>query len=239
QIGAKLENKLREWAIENEEIYVVTGGVLKPGLKTIGENKVSVPNFYYKIIVDYLEPEFKALAFVMPNGSTKKHFLEYAVSIDSVERLTGIDFFPNIPDVIEDRIEESTNVSLWTKEKAESDGVPPLPFKKGRFNTLQAKYHIGQECKVCGTVVSTKYNKKGKGSPTYINLDKQFPNHVFSITIWGDDRKNFSFEPEMELMNKAICVTGIIKTFKGIPQLTLNSESQMEFLDEYSGGFKN
>ena len=84
-----------------------------------------------------------------------------------------------------------------------------------------------------------KYNKKGKGSPTYINLDKQFPNHVFSITIWGDDRKNFSFEPEMELMNKAICVTGIIKTFKGVPQLTLNSESQMEFLDEYSGGFKN
>ena len=136
QIWAKLENKIREWAIQNEELYVVTGGVLKPGLKTIGKNKVSVPNFYYKIIVDYHEPDYKALAFVIPNGSTKKHFLEFAVSIDSVERLTGFDFFPNIPDNIEDRIEESENVTMWTKEKLKSDGVAPLPFKKGRFKSI-------------------------------------------------------------------------------------------------------
>ena len=150
--------------------------------------------------------------------------------------LTGIDFFHTLDDELEIALESNNQLKKWTNDAVSSDGVNPLPFKKGRFNTLQAKYHIGEECKVCGTVVATKYNEKGKGAPTYINIDKKFPNHVFTVTVWGDDRKNFSFEPELELMNKVICVSGVVKSFKNIPQITLHSESQLEFLDEYSSG---
>lgn len=240
EVWAKLENKIREWVMEDDDLFVITGGVLKPGLKTIGENEVAVPNFYYKIILDYQGEEHKALAFVIQNAQSNKHFMEYVVSVDSVEKLTGINFFPALPDEIEEKLESSDDLSEWSGDGAiMSDGVSPLPFKKGRYNTLQAKYHVGEECKVCGTVVSTKYNQKGKGSPTYINLDKKFPNHVFTITIWGDDRKNFGFEPELELMKKVICVQGVVKTFKNVPQMSLQSESQVEFLDEFSGNAGN
>ena len=236
EIWAKLENQIREWVIEDDALFVITGGVLKPALKTIGENEVSVPNFYYKVIMDLQGDDKKALAFVIENGASNKHFLEYAVSVDSVEMLTGIDFFHTLDDELEIALESKNQLKKWTNDAVSSDGVNPLPFKKGRFNTLQAKYHIGEECKVCGTVVATKYNEKGKGAPTYINIDKKFPNHVFTVTVWGDDRKNFSFEPELELMNKVICVSGVVKSFKNIPQITLHSESQLEFLDEYSSG---
>ncbi len=52
-IWKKLEEQVREWAVDNREIYVVTGPVLTNGLyQTIGVNKVAVPNHYYKVVLD-------------------------------------------------------------------------------------------------------------------------------------------------------------------------------------------
>ena len=57
-IWASLENIVRDWALDNEEVYVVTGPVLADGpFETIGENKVAIPKRYFKVILDYREPE--------------------------------------------------------------------------------------------------------------------------------------------------------------------------------------
>lgn len=113
-IWKTLESQVREWAKKEEEIYVVTAGVLEKGLPTIGEiNKVAIPKLYYKMVLDVYGPEKKAIAFVMPNDGSKESIYDFAVSIDSVERLTGINFFPALPDSLENKLERNCNTELW------------------------------------------------------------------------------------------------------------------------------
>ncbi len=67
-IWKKLEGLIRDWAEDNEEIYVVTGPVLTDGpYETIGDNQVAVPRRYYRVVLDYSEPGLKAIGFILPN----------------------------------------------------------------------------------------------------------------------------------------------------------------------------
>ena len=111
-IWKKLEELVRSWAIENNSLLIVTGPVLKKGLKTIGPDHVSVPELYYKIILDNHEPGIKGIAFLIPNASQSAGLQSFVVSIDSVERVTGIDFFPHFQN--EDQIEKTSSVEQWT-----------------------------------------------------------------------------------------------------------------------------
>ena len=79
----------------------------------IGNNKVAVPKLFYKVILDYAEPERKAIGFVMENRNLTDDFFQFAVTIDSIENLTGIDFFPNLPDEFENQLESMLNIDLW------------------------------------------------------------------------------------------------------------------------------
>ncbi len=112
-IWNRLEQKVRYWAEKYDGVYVVTGGVLKGKMKTIGEENVSVPNEFYKIVVDFSNGEYKAVAFIIPNKSSSESFYEYAVSIDEVEAKTGIDFFPQLPDSIENNLESMIDLRAW------------------------------------------------------------------------------------------------------------------------------
>jgi len=114
-IWNQLEQKTRYWAKKYDGIYVVTGGVLKEGLQTIGDEHVSVPDTFYKIIVAISEGKHKAIAFLIPNKPTSTSYYEYVVSIDEVEQQTGIDFFPKLPDSIENILESTSNVKEWRK----------------------------------------------------------------------------------------------------------------------------
>ncbi len=115
-IWNRLEQKVRFWAEKYDGVYVVTGGVLKGNMKTIGDENVSVPNEFYKIIVDASNGNYKAIAFVIPNMPSSESFYEYAVSIDEIEAKTGIDFFPNLPDYIENKMENSIDLKSWGKK---------------------------------------------------------------------------------------------------------------------------
>ncbi len=112
-IWKTLESAVREWAKKNEEIYIVTAGILKDTVKTIGKNNVAVPKLFYKVILDVRGSEQKAIAFIMPNEGSKKSIFDFAVTIDSVERLTGINFFPSLPDPIECGLESHIDIELW------------------------------------------------------------------------------------------------------------------------------
>ncbi len=116
-IWNRLEQKVRFWAEKYDGVYVVTGGVLKGNLKTIGDENVSVPNEFYKIVVDASGGSYKAIAFLIPNKSSSESFYEYVVTIDEVEVVTGIDFFPQLPDSIENKLESMKDLRAWGRKK--------------------------------------------------------------------------------------------------------------------------
>jgi endonuclease G len=113
-IWNKLEQKTRYWAQKHKHLYVVTGGVLENNLATIGKDKVAIPKKFYKILLDYTEPEIKAIAFLLPHKESNKPLYEFVISIDALEKITGIDFFPNLPDEIENKLEASSSYKGWS-----------------------------------------------------------------------------------------------------------------------------
>ncbi|NCB01929.1 MAG: DNA/RNA non-specific endonuclease, partial [Spirochaetia bacterium] len=80
---------------------------------TIGPNNVAVPDAYFKVILDYKEPELKAIAFILKNEGSNSPLHSFAVSVDAVEELTSIDFFPLLEDTIEETLESSFDIDLW------------------------------------------------------------------------------------------------------------------------------
>lgn len=230
---AELENLIRDYVVKNhEQVYVVTGGVLKDGLPTMKnegrENEVSIPEVFYKVILDNAGEDKRGIAFLMPNGVCPEPILMYAVTIDSVESLTGLNFFPNLDN---ENVEASLELDPWRTEEMAGEVLPMNPTKlpKGKINTTAAKFNMGEKACVCGTVVSTKFSEKS--SATFLNLDKKFPNQIFSVTIWGNARKNFSYLPEEYLMDKKVCITGVIEDSKGTPSINVTNEKAIEVLD--------
>jgi endonuclease G len=113
-IWNSLEQKVRYWAIKYDGVYVISGGVLSPDLKTIGSENVSVPNYFYKIICDYNQGEPKVIAFLMKHEKTNKPLHSFVVSVDDIELLTGIDFFSQFQDKQEEQLESNSNYKDWS-----------------------------------------------------------------------------------------------------------------------------
>jgi endonuclease G, mitochondrial len=110
----RLEQKVRYWATKYDGIYVVTGGVLQPNLKTIGQEKVLVPNYFYKILLDNSNGQYKMIAFLVPNAKSDRPLYDFVVSVDSIEKMTGIDFFPKLDDKIENSLEKNSDYKDWS-----------------------------------------------------------------------------------------------------------------------------
>lgn len=113
-IWNRLEQKIRYWAKKYDGVFVVTGGVLKGNLKTIGEEEVAVPNQFYKIILDNNNGKTKVIAFLFPHQESKQPLYKFVTSVDHVEALTGIDFFPELDDEIENKIEALSDYKIWS-----------------------------------------------------------------------------------------------------------------------------
>ncbi len=79
----------------------------------IGSNGVDIPKQYFKVILDYKEPELKAIGFILPNRKSSLPLSAYAVPIDRVEDVTGLDFFYLLEDGQEDRMESEMSIGLW------------------------------------------------------------------------------------------------------------------------------
>lgn len=230
---AKLETKVREFAIDNDELYIITGAVLKDVMAKIpqGSYSVSIPKYFYKIIYDLQSPDYKAIAFLMPNQSIPFDLEKYMVSVDSIESLTKIDFLPILDDAIENKIEHHSDIYQWDKNyKTYVDSIALMNFGKGKINSIQAKDNIGKNCTVCGKAVSIKFVQNNKSNPTYINFDKAFPDQVFTIVINETVRKQLGYIPEEVLSERTICVSGKIAQYKGIPQIYLNKPEDLEIL---------
>lgn len=228
---AQLENLIRQYVISSgEPVFVVTGGVLKDNLKTIGsDNKISVPEKFYKVIAGISGSEKKGIAFLMLNGENTKPVINYTVSIDSIEVLTGIDFFHLLPDTMENRIESAYDINKWLKAEYSGNVAPfePEELPKGAIIAADAAGYYDKNVTVCGTVVSSKVYKDSKG--VVFNLDQKFPYHIFSFTIWKKDAVNFSYDPKTTLINRKVCITGTIRKYNDKPTMDVENEKSIIF----------
>ena len=83
---------------------------------------------------------------------------------------------------------------------------------------------------VCGKVVSTKKHNKGH---VFINLDKKFPNQVFSVSIFESSIRNFDYEPEVYLLEQQVCFTGRIGEYNNTANMIIENSKQVKLLKEY------
>jgi DNA/RNA endonuclease YhcR with UshA esterase domain len=95
------------------------------------------------------------------------------------------------------------------------------------ISAVQARDHVAEKATVCGQVVGTHYAASSRGQPTFINLDKPYPNQIFTLLIWGSDRSKFG-EPEESFRGKHVCVTGTITDYRGVPEIVAHSPSQIK-----------
>lgn len=111
-IWRELEECARDWGRKFERVYVATGPVLsQTPLGAIGFSKVTVPSAYYKVL--YAPEQHRAIAFILPNEMSTKPVMDYAVTIDAVENMTGIDFFPDLLKGLNEEIEGSLDKDAW------------------------------------------------------------------------------------------------------------------------------
>ncbi|PCI94416.1 MAG: endonuclease [Flavobacteriales bacterium] len=228
---ADLEGLLRGYIYDHPtiQLYVVTGPLLNDSLPVIerGVNKVSIPKFYFKVVLDLTNK--KAIAFIMPNEDMKYPVSSYAVTINEVEEVTGINFFYQLEDALEEELEAQKEVTVWVPEKQKND-VDPIyqpDLPKGVYNTVQAKRHMGsgRQVAVKGTVVGTRKTRNGH---LFFNLDKNYPNQIFTVAIWKKNIVNFSYDPLEEWKGKEVTLKGKIADFDGMPTMIIEKENAVE-----------
>lgn len=231
---AELEGYIRGYVIENNvDLFVVTGPILGEDLEKVERsvNQMSLPEYHYKVALD-LE-NGRAIGFLMPNELCDKPLEAYSKSVNEIEELADLDFFSGLKDDLEEELESSTDYFPWLPRDQQGDAAMIRPEKlgKGRYNTLQAYEFVdkGKKVEICGTVVSTF---KSKNNNVFINLDKKFPNTIFTLTIWSRNQANFSYSPEKELLNRKVCARGEITRREGVMQMNITNEKQVEVLSE-------
>ena len=96
--------------------------------------------------------------------------------------------------------------------------------EKTYIPSKETSQYIGKVATVCGYVVDSRYAASSTGQPTFLNFDYPYPNHTFTIVIWGQNRTNFSTPPEKKYMSKNVCIDGYIDSYKGKPQIEATSE---------------
>ena len=209
EIWADLEGLLRKYVIDNNvSLAIISAPILTKDLPKIKQspNGVSIPEQFIKIVYDATNG--RSIAFLMPNKKLPNPPSYYAMSIDDLEQITGYNYFPNIDDVIEASYKESD----WFKESLDGNATPikqnTLPIK--HFNTTSAvsQAKSNKTIHVCGTVVGTRYSRKGHA---WLKLDKKYPNQVFSIFIRKEELINFPFDPAIEYKDDQLCFEGKVE----------------------------
>ena len=105
-VWKRLEELVRAIALKEKEIYVVTGAIFPPvsEAKYLPSGSITIPKAFYKVIYDLTPPQ-KMIGFIIPHRSSNQPLQVFAVSVDEVEKQTGLDFFSKLQDDLEERLE--------------------------------------------------------------------------------------------------------------------------------------
>ncbi|MEN9569808.1 MAG: hypothetical protein RL172_1039, partial [Bacteroidota bacterium] len=162
-----LEDAIRAYLYThpNTALYVVTGPVLKDGLPVIprAKHKVAIPQQYFKAVVDLQNKN--AIGFIMPNQLITQPLHTFAVSINDIEQLTGLNLFNKIPAALQNELEVMKDAVSWLPVASQAD-VAPVPqqsLRRNHFNTTVAKQWMGHAdaVSVCGRVVGARLSRGG------------------------------------------------------------------------------
>jgi len=229
-----LEDAVRGYLYSHSttDLYVLTGPILKDGLPKIerGKNKVSIPERYWKVVLDLNNK--KAIGFIMPNEDISKPLHSFAVTINDVEKETGLDFFNKLPLALQEELESQVKAVEWLPASNSADAEPlaqeTLP--RNHFNTVQAKGWMSNntEITVGGTVVGARLSRAGN---MLINLDRQFPNQVFTVFVKKEDIVNFNYDLVEVLKNKVIFVKGKVINQGGTPTMYIQTQTDLSIQD--------
>ncbi|HSR60113.1 MAG TPA: DNA/RNA non-specific endonuclease [Robiginitalea sp.] len=113
-IWNELEVQVRRWCRRYGPLCVITGGILEPGLPAIGEEKVAVPSRFFKVVIREGADGIRVLAFLMENRPASGPLPGFLVTLDQLEELSGIDFFPGLPQQVQRELEASVQAEGWT-----------------------------------------------------------------------------------------------------------------------------
>lgn len=103
-----------------------------------------------------------------------------------------------------------------------------IVYSQDYITPENAGEHIRETQTVCGTVASTNYAIRSKDQPTFLNLNQPYPNHIFTVVIWGEYRAKFNNPPETFYKGKGICVKGMITEYRGKPQIEVKEPLQIK-----------
>ena len=112
-IWKELESWVRDKATEHNSIYVVTGPVFLNNLGVVGKNNVTIPGYYYKILLRQENSKILSIAFLMPQLCTSSYINDYIVTVNTIETITDLDFFPELDKSIENKIESQSQPKKW------------------------------------------------------------------------------------------------------------------------------
>lgn len=229
---AELESHLRAYIHQHQEtqLFVITLPLLNDQLPFIKRsvNEVSIPETYLKVVLDLKNK--KGIALKMPNKKISSPLSTFAISIAEAEQLSGLNFFNALPAELQQEIETTIDKKYWFPD-VQAGNVEPLhppTLPRNHFNTVQAKLYEGSDKKinVCGTVVSTRKSRSGN---LWVNLDKQFPNQIFSVYVKKEHLSNFSFDPEMEWKGKVMCFKGKVREIGNSPTMRIEKEEDARY----------
>jgi len=112
-IWKKLEEEIRSWISISDSLYVVTGPVFNNPLGRIGESQVTVPRYYYKSIIRFHKEELFGIGFLLKNEKSNSNVSSFSVSIDSIEKVTGLNFFHQLDITIQNQLESNSNYQYF------------------------------------------------------------------------------------------------------------------------------
>lgn len=110
-------------------------------------------------------------------------------------------------------------------------GTPPFDPADFRdapvVEATEAASLVGERAVVCGTVVRATYARDTGGQPTFLNLERAYPEQPFDVVVWGRHRPRFQSPPELAYRDRRICVAGTVTTHQGTPRIEVTTPEQI------------
>jgi len=103
-----------------------------------------------------------------------------------------------------------------------------ISFSQTTVKLEDAANHVGDSVKVCGKVADAAFVETMENGPTFLNLGAPYPNQLLNLVIWKDQRNQYDAAPEKFYVNKNVCVTGKIETYKNKPQIVIQKVQQIQ-----------
>ncbi len=112
-IWRELEEQVRDWVYQNDKLCIISGPVFKKDIKRLKRGNVAVPDAFFKVIADTELPDQKGVAFLIPHAASDKPLQDFMITIDSLESITGINFFNTQNQSWDEKMETKFNGSSW------------------------------------------------------------------------------------------------------------------------------